>query len=656
MAETTGLIPPHAQPAQRRRYLDRAWLRFIEQGEAAPGLPPEIARSWLRARQDYGVDPTLRRPLRTLRGDELEVRRRRDPAYRLALPILEEFAARLGSMKHVLAYFDAAGWMLSIQGHQPVLERVAGIAFTPGACWSEESAGTNGPGTAIAEAKPVEVFASEHFVEAWQPWSCSAAPVLRPGEAAPTGLVDITGPWDAHSPQAIVLAKAIARAIEERLAVAISVRDEVIRFAFRAARGRDEPLLAVDEAGRILATNGPAATRIGLAEGRLPPDLRQEVERLVAGAGQGDGELSWRDLRLVAHPVLHDGCPVGAVLRSVEEGSAAARPRGAGRPAAGGAPPRQAMRWSFEQILFESEGMRRAIELARVAARNDLPVVLGGESGTGKELYAQAIHGAGRRAAGPFVAVNCGSIPAPLVEAELFGYEPGAFTGGRRDGNPGKFEEAHGGTIFLDEVSELSPPGQTALLRVLQEREVVRLGGSAPRRLDVRVVAATNRDLPAEVAAGRFRQDLYYRLDVLFIPIPPLRQRVEDVPVLAQAFLAQAEAEVGRSGLSFTDEAIAALQAFPWPGNVRQLRNVVLRSAATAPRREIGALDLPPGVLAPQAPVAPRPGGPAAQEARELEALLARHGWNVARAADALGVSRMTLYRRLKRHGLARPG
>jgi transcriptional regulator with PAS, ATPase and Fis domain len=283
-------------------------------------------------------------------------------------------------------------------------------------------------------------------------------------------------------------------------------------------------------------------------------------------------------------------------------------------------------------------------------------VVISGESGTGKELFAQAIHGASARAAGPFVAVNCGSIPAPLLEAELFGYEAGAFTGGRKDGNAGKFEEASGGTLFLDEVSELSPQGQTALLRILQEREIVRLGGSTPRRVDVRIVAATNRELRPEVAARRFRQDLYYRLDVLSLAIPPLRQRVEDVPLLAQAFLEQAEAEVGRTGLRLSDEAVAALQGFTWPGNVRQLQNVILRAAAMASGNEILASHLP-AEISRTVNDQPRPCAPAGDgpERQALGARLERHAWNVARAAEELGVSRMTLYRRMQRFGLARP-
>ena len=640
---------PTSLLVQRRQVIDRAWLAYIEDGveplgsprrSSAPGGAPASPSGWI---------PTIRRALRSLPEDQLANRRRRDPVFRLAAPVLEEFAQRLGSVHHVLAYFDAAGWMLSLQGHPSVIEGVSDINFAPGACWAEESAGTNGPGTAIREGRPVEVFASEHFVEAWQSWSCAGAPIFRPGESVPAGLVDITGPWESHSPQAILLAKAIARNVEARLAQAQSVRDEVIRFAFQDGRGLSEPLLAVDTEGRILAANASAGARIGLPSGRLPTDLRDVLDPLRTASPEADRIVEWRDMRLLSRPVLHDGCPVGSVLRAVAPAGPTVRGRTAARTQA-------PVRWSFEKILSQCGALEAALEVARVASRNALPVVLLGESGTGKELFAQAIHGGSARSTGPFVAVNCGSIPAPLLEAELFGYEPGAFTGGRRDGNAGKFEEANGGTLFLDEVSELSPQGQTALLRVLQEREIVRLGGSVPRKVNVRIVAATNRELRGEVAARRFRQDLYYRLDVLSLSIPPLRQRVEDIPLLAQAFLEQAEAEVGRSGLHLSDEAVAALQGFSWPGNVRQLQNVVLRAAAMAAGPEILASHLPAEISRDVAD-APRAEAPATDgpERLALAERLERHRWNVARAAAELGVSRMTLYRRMQRLGLARP-
>ena len=310
MTSSASLLPPLTEPLLRRRFVDRAWLAFVEDGTEPTGLPPEIVRSWRRARESYGVDPTLLRAQRVLSADALAERRRRDQAWRLAQPVLAHYAERLGSANHVLAWFDAAGWMLSLQGHPRVVEGVSEINFSPGASWAEESAGTNGPGTAIREGKAIEVFASEHFVEAWQCWSCAGAPVFRPGSDAPVGLVDITGPWDARSPQALQLAHAIARAVEVRLVAAQGVRDEVIRFAFQGARATGDALVAIDGEGRILAANGQASARIGLESGRLPPDLRRAVEEAVLGEGREELTVRWRDLEVVAQPVRHEGCPI----------------------------------------------------------------------------------------------------------------------------------------------------------------------------------------------------------------------------------------------------------------------------------------------------------------------------------------------------------
>jgi transcriptional regulator with PAS, ATPase and Fis domain len=259
------------------------------------------------------------------------------------------------------------------------------------------------------------------------------------------------------------------------------------------------------------------------------------------------------------------------------------------------------------------------------------------------------------------VAVNCGSIPAQLVEAELFGYEAGAFTGARREGNRGRFEDAEGGTLFLDEVSELPLPAQTALLRLLQEKEVVRLGGSTPRSVDVRVVAASNKPLDQEIRARRFRSDLYYRLNVLSISAPPLRDRGDDITLLAQVFLSEAEVDVGRSNLSLTAEASEALRAYPWPGNVRELRNVILRAAATAPDKQISARDLLLDTSThDRLSAAPNSTARTLRETvvrSERDALLGALeacGWNFSRTASHLGISRMTLYRLLHKCNISR--
>ncbi len=640
---------------ERRRVIDRAWELYVQDGVQPTELSDEIQRSWKRSREEYQIDPCITRPRRVLLPDELAARRERDVVLRIASSILEDFASRLDLSGHVLAYLDGEGWMLSIDGDRRVIERVSEIDFRPGANWAEDSAATNGPGTALAEGKPIEVFASEHFVTKWQPWSCAAAPIFAPGQERPVGLVDITGPWEVQRRQAILVARAIARAVEERLRAAKGVRDEVVRHALLTARNTGDALVGVDAFGHVIGANEAATRRRIVSAGSLPPVVNKALADVLRNASrppEGDVLINAPDGSiLIASAVRYEGASVGAILR-------AAPARTCAHPAR----TQPSARYEFSRILGRSQPIQRAVELARTAARNTLPVVIYGESGTGKELFAQAIHSSSDRHGGRFVPVNCGSIPAQLVEAELFGYEAGTFTGARREGNPGRFEDAHGGTLFLDEVSELPLQAQTALLRVLQEKEVVRLGGSSPRSVDVRVITATNKPLDDEIRAKRFRRDLYYRLNVFNISVPLLRERGDDIALLAEVFVKEAETEVRRSGLTLAPETMAALRAHSWPGNVRELKNVLLRAAAIAPRPCIAVEDL---VLDPCTLVACAPGRAAAPAgpprdmapASERDALvneLEACAWNVARAADRLGVSRMTLYRRLHRCGISR--
>jgi transcriptional regulator of acetoin/glycerol metabolism len=651
------LAAPRLDWSSRAR-LESAWRRFLS-GGGTDGVRPEIARSWERARDVHGVDPQLPRPP-VLSAEELAVRRERDEAQDVAQPVLAAYAEPVARRGHLLVYLDAEGWVLTVGGEPRLVERAAELNLSPGGCWAEAVAGTNGAGTALAERRPLEVFACEHWLEAAHAWSGAGAPVLAEG-GAPRGVVLIAGPWELHDPQAAVAAAAIADLVAARLRAIRSVRDEVVRHALRAARAAGEALLAVDARGNLVAaTDG--ARRALAADGALPPELAAQLAQALGGAEGSEDEvgLEWpgqgEERRRASCAVIRHGARrIGAIVRIP---TAAAAPA---RPARGGARgrPGPTTRYGFQDILGGSARLRTAVELARVAARNDLPVVLLGESGTGKELFAHGIHAASARADGPFVTVNCGAIPAPLVEAELFGYEPGSFTGGQREGRAGKLEEADGGTLFLDEVSELSPQAQTALLRALQESEIVRVGGVVPRHVDVRIVAATNRDLAGDVAAGRFRQDLFFRINVLGVPIPALRERIEDVRPLAAAFLAEAEGKIGRSGLSLSEEALAALSQHPWPGNVRELRNVVLRAAAVAAAPRIEGTDLTlvrfGGPAAPAAAAGAAPALEGAESQRnEVVAALDRCGWNIARTATSLGVSRMTLYRWLRRYDITR--
>jgi DNA-binding NtrC family response regulator len=317
-------------------------------------------------------------------------------------------------------------------------------------------------------------------------------------------------------------------------------------------------------------------------------------------------------------------------------------------------------------LLGASAAMRALHALLSQVAGRDLTVLLTGETGTGKELAARAVHAESPRKDKPFVAVNCGALPAELVESELFGHAKGAFTGATA-AKPGLFEEAHGGTLFLDEIGDLPLPVQVKLNRALQEKEVRRVGTTHPVKVDVRVVAATHRDLAAEVAAGRFREDLYYRLNVVTVRLPALRERREDVPLLALHFLSRA----GRPELEgFEPQALRALTAFAWPGNVRQLENAVARAAAVAQGPRIRVEDLPPELgtpsAAPDAPagripaeaLAKLPYREAVDGARDavsreyLSALMQEFGGNVTHAAERAGMERESLHRLLKRYGV----
>ena len=258
---------------------------------------------------------------------------------------------------------------------------------------------------------------------------------------------------------------------------------------------------------------------------------------------------------------------------------------------------------TFTDVVSRAPAMRTVLRAAEKAAASTIPALIEGESGTGKELIARAIHGSGERRARPFVAVNCGAIPDTLVESTLFGHEKGAFTGATEK-HPGKFVEASGGTLFLDEIGELPLNAQVKLLRALQEGEVEPVGARQPVRVDVRIVSATNRDLIADVKAGRFREDLYYRLNVFPVQVPPLRRRREDIADLARHFLARFAAEEGKPVRGLTADALALLEAFAWPGNVRQLENTIFRAVVMAEGDAIGIDELPQ-IAAQCAPDAP---------------------------------------------------
>ncbi|HRQ78791.1 MAG TPA: sigma-54 dependent transcriptional regulator [Gemmatimonadaceae bacterium] len=317
------------------------------------------------------------------------------------------------------------------------------------------------------------------------------------------------------------------------------------------------------------------------------------------------------------------------------------------------------------EIVGASGGIRALVEQIARVAPTPARVLITGENGTGKELVARALHQLSPRAKQPFIEVNCAAIPSELIESELFGHMKGSFTGAVQD-RAGKFEQADGGTLFLDEIGDMSPSAQAKVLRVLQEGEVTRIGGSKVRKVDVRVLAATNKRLDEEIAAGRFREDLYYRLNVVPMTVPPLRERREDIPMLVEHFLQRIGQETGLPPRQVDDAAMERLAALDWPGNVRELRNTVERLLilSAGPRIQRSDVDRLVGGRSGDAASELAPGTfeqfatyeefKLAAERAFLEAKLKAHDWNVAETARAIDMPRSNLYKKLERHGLAR--
>src|SRR5579859_2170482 len=322
----------------------------------------------------------------------------------------------------------------------------------------------------------------------------------------------------------------------------------------------------------------------------------------------------------------------------------------------------------FGPMIGRTAEMRRAFEMAERVAPTDSTVLILGESGTGKDLLAQEIHARSPRAAKTFVAVNCAALPETLIESELFGYERGAFTGAAQQ-KKGKFEQAHGGTLFLDEIGDMNPVTQAKVLRALENRTIERLGGTQPIPVDVRVISATHRNLAAEIRAGKFREDLFYRLRVVTIELPPLRAHKTDIPVLAEAFLRMHGERLGRAA-RLTREAIAAIERYDWPGNVRELKNALERSLVLCRGEVIDLADLPQEVVSGEA--APRASFGGANEngfgekdfreaKRKFEVAyitkqLVEHRWNVSKTAATIGLHRQSLQEKLRELGIRRPG
>ncbi|WP_034295765.1 sigma-54-dependent Fis family transcriptional regulator [Herbaspirillum sp. RV1423] len=627
--------------------LRHARQHLIDHGNTPVGAISErLARSWERS-VAAGLLPAGRLPAAEFSssGELRQVLTRNHELLAYSRPVMQYLFEQVHPLQSVVVLADNRGTLMHTLGDPHFMNKSERVALSTGASWHEAQRGTNAIGTALAEECAIEIHGAEHFLERNGFLTCAAAPIMS-SSGKLLGILDVSGEQHSGHPHTLGLVNTAARMIENRLLTADCRRQQHLRLHLH---GQAEGIGTVAEGIVALSGDGwiVGANRIGLALLHLTAPqigtvqlgnvMDLVLETLLASHRRRPGQLM---------PVrLHDGTLLFVQLQVDHAVLAPA----SSRPATV-IPPADAL----AALDSGDQQWRGAADKVRRVLDKAIPVLIQGESGTGKEYFARAAHDSSQRRNGPFVAINCAAIPEHLIEAELFGYAPGAFTGARKGGSPGRLREAHGGTLFLDEIGDMPLPMQTRLLRVLQERSVTPLGGGAAVAVDFALLCATHCKLREEADRGAFRSDLYYRINGLTVQLPALRER-SDFFSLTEKILNDLHP---RRDLHLAPGLREQMRSHAWPGNLRQLASV-LRTAAAMLDADETCIDWRhlPDDIAEDLLARPQATLPASQEAPQnlkelsrnaIEQALERSLGNVSLAARTLGISRQTLYRKMQ--------
>ena len=636
----------------------QAWEAFVESRHILhdsreinqPKLRNVVFESWKRS-SHHGIDLSLKdAPL----VEEAELFRRRIEnntfmhASQKVLKSSRKFLLEAGAM---MILTDPSGVIVETEGDLHTIDSGREIHAERGGCWGEAAVGTNGVGTALAFGKPVQIQGAEHFCPEFHRWTCAGSVVRHPSGGDVMGVIVIAGMAENYNPQSLALAVVASQQVTMEVAYAVQYEHQALlqHFLNKRKRWPSEDVIMLDKRGMIVHATERALLDFNRQNSSL---IRQGAMPTLKSAPLSSWEsrlgavLPNASLELVEE----EGVGIGAflVLR---------RRRGAAETRS--APSHIEKSVDLSGILGESVAIKAAKERIMQIAENGAPILLTGETGVGKELFARAIHSLGSAAPGPFVPVNCGGMPRELMASELFGYAKGAFTGAREDGHVGKVEAANNGILCLDEIGELPLELQPFLLRVLEDGIVYRVGSNEPRSVNLRLVAMTNRNLREEVDARRFRDDLYYRIAALQLPIPALRDRGDDILLLAEHFLKEIAERLGQRVRAFSAEVKAALLQYQWPGNIRELRNSIEYMLTISSGSRIDFCDLPIDIqryLADGEKSGPHVAVVVGQDMKSveranIEAAVRNSGGNLTRAARQLGIARSTLYLRLAEYG-----
>ena len=573
-----------------------------------------------------------------------------------AVPIMEKLLPSIQASHSVIGLADDTGLILHVVGEKQDIEALS--VFRKGYIASEETSGTNGIGTGLIEKKPLEILGAEHYYGTATNWCCSSAPIYNDTDFV--GVLNISINVLKHHHHSLGLVESAAYAISEQLRLLLLVQEQKVILELLdegvIILNSEDTLRAINNKAKQMLEVNKSATdfEIGTPFFDFVLESKELLSMLRATYKINDREMTLSlkhgtyQFAVSSSPIKEGGTVL--TLRSIKRMREYATRIMSSNAA-----------YSFENIIGESTAIREVIRIAKLASQSDITTLILGESGTGKELFAQAIHNASSQCNGPFVVINCGAIPRTLLESELFGYEDGAFTGAKKQGKPGKFELADGGTVFLDEIGELPLDAQVSLLRLLQEGEIIRVGGTTAKHVNIRILAATNRNLEEAVQQKTFRHDLFYRLNVLSFTIPPLRERKIDIRLLSTFFLDKFAQALGKEYVQFSEETLEILSLYSWPGNVRELENVIERTINISHAPIIQPSDLPVHILqnksvAGNAPLAFINENQNVLKNKEMETImemLRSTQGNMRLAAQELGISRCVLYRKLNKYGLS---
>ncbi len=585
----------------------------------------------------------------------------------IAQPFIDDLDEILEESNFILILSDANGNVLDISGNDKFKEQAKQSNIFIGASMDEKNIGTNAVGTAIYEGRAIQVTAQQHYSEAFYNWTCSAAPIHN-ASGKVIAILNLSGEHTQEHQHTLGMVIAAAKAIESKIA-SEEIQKSLFHaqnYAFAMMNQLSFGVFAVNLHDQIVWANDTGCRAINTRRSILVDSPIEDIlntwpkiKRIIlSNLGFLDEEHHFNIPNLKEHFLFN------AYLIRTEENEIIGylitfRPfkrlmslvnKYAGTITS----------YRFEDINSQSPIMQEVIDYAKKVAHSPTSVLISGESGTGKEVFAQAIHNASDRKNHPFIAINCGAISASLIESELFGYENGAFTGALKGGRLGKFELANGGTLFLDEIGEMPADMQVKLLRAIQEGQITRLGGDKVIPVNVRIIAATNKNLEEEVKNNKFRLDLYYRINVISIEIPPLRLRREDIPNLAMHFLQNKAIKLDKPMMRLSNTLLKQISTYSWPGNVRELENyiekVTILSSPISIQQHRFNKEEENVIMEPNEQEEFSPSLLKDMEKQAIVKTIAFHQSNMTQVAKSLGISRNTLYQKMKRYDLPLKG